>query len=182
MFDMSDDFLKFTEHLRMRRDRWIAAGAWGKPDLKDCILFMLTEAREAQKLVEQGSSDGGLSLAMEAFDCLMMAIFALEAIDLSVIWGKKKLSDMGDRSEMASEWIQMLLAEGLDALEEVMRLDARYYRNDRERQADLFFVAPRVLEFARISAGLIVVAGHSPVEIAQRKLAAMDEKRGLIEL
>ncbi len=194
MIDVPDDFFEFMKHLTMRRDRWLEAGAWGSPNLKDCILFMLTEAREVQKLTEQSPGDNNLALATEAFDCLMMAVFALETFNLTSIITREKLSDIGagftvmgtplacQSTERALGFmVGELISNGLDALDEVMRLDAQYHRNDSDRKTDLWVVGRHVSMFARTATGLIIWAGYSPVDVARRKLAVMDEKRGIAE-
>lgn len=96
--------MNIQELIRFHRNRWIANGDFGMPDLTDCLDFMSCEAAEAidarlrlsSHYVRNNQKDGEYSkVAIECFDTIMMACTALDILgcDLEEV-ARIKLAEM----------------------------------------------------------------------------------------
>ena len=96
--------MNIQELVRFHRNRWIANGDYGMPDITDCLDFMTTEIAEAidkrlrldPKYIRNNHKDVTIrDLATEIFDCMMMGCTALDILgyDLFDI-AKEKLARM----------------------------------------------------------------------------------------
>lgn len=100
--------MDIQQEIRMYRQKWITLDKWQDPDVKDCILFLVSEVGEVTDALlraKQGyhrNNERQVDLSKELAQVVMMATIALDLMDeklndvlLSVLdeMDKKRVND-----------------------------------------------------------------------------------------